>query len=291
MKNRIFSFLSLALFVATSCVFHGNEPIEEPDPTPDEPYTLTAYLENTLAKTSIEIVSDGGKVTWNPGDLISVNGAVFSATPDAANATKAEFDKVDGPDPSGTLAAYYPAGLVTAEGPVLPSVFDYEGNFNMPMYATGTERVLTFRNICSVFAVKVKSSVVSAVSSISIASDNHAMSGSFSVSDDGFAVLAQPDLTLRTVTLRCPTPVEVAEDGTTFYIPVPAEVYSRIRFCVKGTAQNGDNVSLYMLTSATKSITVAGNTIYRINFASNYTPVQAAVSNNSNAEDINDERH
>jgi len=285
MRKNILPIISVVCLFA-SC--QHNEPAIQ-EPVPVAPVTLTASIENTGTKTTIDLAS--GKVSWVSGDAIYVNGAVFTATPDAVDPSKATFSLESGTLTSGTFNAYYPSSIVDGGVPTLPKTISYDPDgFDMPMYAASETSSLQFKNICGVFVITVKNTQFSSVSSITISSDNLAMSGPFSVSESR-AVLEHPNTTYNDVTLSCSQPVTVTGAGTPFYIPVPAATYSRIRICVTGKGTDGSDTSLYMATRANTDITVARNALYPITFASNITIAKTKVANASNAEDTDDERH
>lgn len=286
MKRISYIIIAALIMTAMNSCRHDAPVAQEPLPAGD--ITFTAYIDNSSTKTLLDA---SNKVCWVSGDAISVNGAVFTATPDEADPTKAVFSLESGTVAEGAYQAYYPTGIIDGGAPVLPKQISYDpAGFDMPMYASSETTSLRFKNLCGVFAITVKSSQFSTVSSVTISSDNLAMSGPFSVSEDS-AVLEHPATTYNDVTVNCAEPVTVSATGTPFYIPVPAATYSRIRICVSGKSPEGNDATLYMATRAGRDITVERSSLYPITFASNITIARETVANSSNAEDTDDERH
>jgi len=294
MDRRLFFIIaaSAAMFT-TSC---QNRQPAEPEPVPAESTVFTAYLGDLKTKTAVSTNQDGTmKVNWEGTDLISVNGSAYCATPDSENPAKATFELCEGQQDAqpvdGYYTAYYPETISDGTTAVLPASITYAaGKFNMQMYARSSSTTLSFRNICAVMAITVTSAQMPAVSSITVSSGNHAMSGAFTVTTEGeysTAVLTDADATANHVTMTCSVPVATSEQGTVFYIPVPAQTYTNLLFKV-----SDGSVSKYMATRKDAEIQVAVNVIYPIVFSKNidYVPESEGLDLTELSDD-NDSRH
>ena len=99
-KNIIIAAIAAAsaLLLCASC--QKQELVEQNNGINASGKTFTATIEQGLTKTTI---TSEYKVNWVEGDQIDINGSIFSATPDASDATKASLTKVSGSDPDGTF--------------------------------------------------------------------------------------------------------------------------------------------------------------------------------------------
>lgn len=259
MKKRIFSIAIIAL-AFVSCQKEILEPEPKPTPTPEK-VTFNASIENAVTKTTI----DEGKVSWEEGDCISINGVKFVTT-QAGTSSPFNKDEKEKNDVEGDVFhAFFPYGIQTKDNEGnLPSTQSFCGVGkigNLPMYATSADYKLTFHNICSVFAVKITSADIDIVQSITISSEDKAMCGAFSVDSKSYtAVLSEPGNVKNTVTLDCGKGVDPGKDGTIFYIAIPAQTYTNIRVEVS----NGEITK--PMTTKVKQITTEVNTIYPMNF-------------------------
>lgn len=179
---------------------------------------FTATMEGSDATRAI--YNDTEKCAqWNEGDQISINGKTYSAQPGAGLTAKFKAVNENEEATCETYEAYFPASLSSG---TLPAEQTYEaGKFNMPMYATSTTTELQFKNLCAVLAVKVKSADIATLKSIKVVSDKK-MNGSFTVSDNKAVV---GDDGTNVVVLNSPEALPLTEEGTTFYIYIPAQVY------------------------------------------------------------------
>ncbi len=228
---------------------------------------FTASIENTL-DTKTSLTSDR-KVNWVANDQISINGVIFSASP-KSDATKANFTKVAGNDPAGPYKAYYPSNIYDVTTATLPSTISYSSSqpfATIPMYAESASKSLSFKNICGVLAVKIKSSDMATVKKIRVSSSNKAMSGEFTVTE-GVAVLTSAAQTaMAPVIIDCGnTGVSPTSSGTVFYIAIPAQTYKNIKIEL---SNDGTNFTKTMSTKKDQDIVVSTNTIYQISFSDN----------------------
>ncbi len=223
-----------------------------------ESLVFTASIDNGL-ETKTTITSER-KVNWVEGDVISINGVEFSATP-KEDATKADFTKVSGDDPTGSYKAIFPSSLYVTDHFELPATQTYTaGEFNAPMYAESETNSLSFKNICGVLKISVPGTMT--VKSISVSSDL-VMNGTFTIVDDIAKMsktsgLAEAD---KAVTLDCGDGVA----GTDFYVAIPAGTYTGKN--LKVTVTDSKNKEHMMATSPSAKITVEANTMYAFNFS------------------------
>lgn len=183
--------------------------------------------------------------------------------------------------PIGPYTAYFPADLQVGGGAALPSDITedwVDGEFNMPMYAESTTESLSFKNLCAVLKITVKSSQMSAVKKITLSSGNHAVSGIFTVGADNAAVLSDPDNTFNTLTVTYNNPVATTSAGTVFYLPLPAQTYRDLMIHI-----SDGNHSKTMVTSAGRDIVVQRNTVYPVAFTSNYDVTDLSEKETANS--------
>lgn len=255
--KKYFYMAVAAIAVLSSC---SNDNEYEPNKA-KQAHVFTATMEG----------SDGTRATynsinkcaeWEVGDVISINGKTYSAQEAGTTAT---FEAVDGDAESidGKYMAYFPASLYDGTTATLPASQTYTaGKFNMPMYATNTTTTLAFKNLCAVLAITVTSEDIATLNSIKVISDQK-MNGTFTVSDDQ-AVVGTDGTNL--VELVSDEDVTLTEEGTTFYIAIPAQTYQNLSILVS----NG-TVTKVMTTKTDQDIDVVRNTIYPIAFVGSKT--------------------
>ena len=223
---------------------------------------FTATLEQSIY-TKTTLTSDK-KVNWESTDKISINGITYTATP-KPDATKADFTKDSGGDPTATFKAYYPAGIWNGTAGTLPATQTYAAGkiSNLPMYAESSTTSLNFKNLCAVLAITVPGTQLSSVSNIEVSS-NCQMNGDFTATAEG--VLAFDSKTLeaadKKVTLSV-SPAKSISSSETFYIAIPAGTH-----CLTIKVSDG-TVTKAMATKVAAGVSVSRNTIYPITFAEN----------------------
>lgn len=251
-----------ALLIAASCTNSEIAPeVGDTGITDFTCRTFTAIIEQETTKT---VLTDEYKVNWESGDLININGAVYSATPDASNAAKADFVFVRGTDPEPTYKAVFPADLYNAGSYALPATQTYSaGKFNAPMYAESENENLSFKNICGVICLALKGT--ESVRDITITA-NEPLCGSFAMTDATTVSLAG---TGKTVTLNCDeagVPLN-EETATKFYIYLAPGTYSAgMKFVITNISGG-----VYEKTTA-KDVTIERSNVYTFNWTSNFTP-------------------
>lgn len=195
---------------------------------------FTAFTEQT-SKTVLG--PDFLSVNWKNGDLITVsNGsatAVYSATVNSTDATKADFSLSSGTALTGTaFAAVYPSSASISAGTfsvTVPAVQNYvKDSFEdgaLPMVAVcGEDRALAFKLAASVLCVKPSVLGVNArIMSVKVSDDNY-IAGNLSVAYDGSAAPVVSGGSVKTVTLRAKSGsdncayADAIEAGTPLYI-------------------------------------------------------------------------
>lgn len=233
-----------------------------------EAKVFTATIEQELTKTMLK----DGSVFWDEKDLININGAGYSATPNRDKPESATFTFVDGIAPTAPYHAIYPASLWDNGKYFFPSVQNYsEDKFNAPMYAQSSSEKLIFNNICGVICLKLRSSDDSetVVRRIVLTTKEETVWGEFSVNtnvDEKWeaSVYNNGDQS-NTVTLDC------GEDGISlnpyydkeFFIYLPPQNYqSGMTVSIQST--NPDCSAYEMHTNC--DVSVECNSVYSFNW-------------------------
>lgn len=255
-KSIIIAAISAAsaILLAASC-----QKQEQPE-FKNEGKTFTAVINQELTKTTI---TSEYKVNWDEGDQIDINGAIFSATPGSADATRAAFTKVSGSDPTPDYTAVYPAGIMVRTAPTLPATQTYAaGKFNAPMCAMGSTESLEFKNFCGVLCFALKGT--DKIRSIAVTASEQ-LCGPFEFMD-ATAICFTGENEGYTVTLDCGTDgVQLNESSATnFYIYLPPATYTA---GMEITITNTDGVAYEKTT--TKAATIARSNVYTFN----WTPI------------------
>lgn len=209
----------IAILAASAALFSCTKQ-EQPESV-SEARVFTASIEQGMTRTVI--ADDFRKVEWVSGDLIKINGAVYTATP-GAPATKAQFNYKSGAHPQPPYSAIFPASLKGGNGQMaFPDTLTYKaGEFNAPMYAESSTEHLSFSNLCGVLCFSLKGT--GAVKSISITA-NESICGKFDVTSGQTVGLMEGGGT--TVTLDCGAGVALnQDDSTNFFMFLPPGEYS-----------------------------------------------------------------
>lgn len=231
---------------------------------------FTARFDGATSRATL----NGMTPNWEADDVISINGAEYKAK--TAGATS-EFEATGAEAEGNTYTAYFPASLYNGGTPTLPATLNltYEaGKFNMPMYATSSTNSLTFSNLCGVLAITVKSEQIAAVKSIKVSSQNHAVSGAFTV-ENGAAVLTDVSTIANTLTINYSTAVPTTAEGTLFYVAVPGMSYQGLKIELDA---DGNGFTKSMTTKDDGAVTVSCSKIYPITFADNSAPTPPAAA-------------
>lgn len=258
--------LTLVAIVALSSCSTNNDPIV--NEAGKQALVFTATMESNETRATL----DGKIPSWEAGDQISINGKTYSATtPGASTIFSATTIGQDAEGPA--FNAYFPAAIYNAGTPSLPATQTYEsGKFNMPMYAESTTTELSFKNICAVLAIKVTSADITHLKSIMVKSDK-AMSGAFTISGNK-AVLTDDSDNTKTVELVSSTTLCLDEEGTTFYIAIPAQEYAYLRIYISA---DGTDYNEMMATKKAAGLGVLPrNTIFPLDYAKNAVQLWAS---------------
>ena len=266
MKKTILSIavISAAIFAA-SC---QKENLRENTASEGSASVFTATIETGAnTKTTVERIAGSPatyKTKWESTDQISIDGSIYTATPDDTDKTKATFNKTSGADPTAPFHAYFPASMYSDSKATLPETYDYEdGKYNMPMYAQSSTTSLPFKNLCGVLAITVSGTDFASVEKIEVSSDKQ-MNGEFTATAEGVLTFASASLTdaLKKVTLTFNTAKTIASDGSaTFYTPVPPATNHTLTIKV-----TGGSTTAIMVTKKSGGVAVDRNTVYPIAF-------------------------
>lgn len=267
-KKSMMAVLAVALTACTAIETEQN-------PSEQAPLSFTGVIDRTLTRTS---VASDGAVTWNAGDLVSINGVEFAASLNPDNAAEAEFVKVssEDADPEATFCAVYPASLYDSEtgAMILPEVQQYSAvGANAPMYAQGDTRLLSFSNIAALLRITLKDAgeEPAKVRVVRVTADK-GLCGAFTIgaatSQDGPFVASLENDDQKTVYLDCGAEgVALSASGTDFYVAVPAATYGKLTLLV--TTTDGKS---WLASTKAESITVSANNIYPMNFTPEFVP-------------------
>lgn len=227
-------------------------------------FVVTIESEASSRATLVEGFRDKAKAEWEVGDQIKINGSTYTASTAGTSSTFKCIKAVKPRD--GKYMAYFPASLQSSSSPALPSEQTYtNGKFNMPMYAESTDNNLCFKNICAVLAIKVTRYDIAKVKSIIVKSDLE-MWGDFTISDNKAVVREMGRENKYTkVKLVCDEAVQLDNQGTTFYIAVPAKQYNFLNIYL---SEDGTTYKEAMATKHTP-ITLERSKIYNIDYSMN----------------------
>lgn len=259
MKKILTATLVLAAAILAGCSKNILE-------IPETQQTFTACI-GDITKTTL----NGGKVCWEAGDEILVNGVSFLATPDSQDPTKANFRKTNPEDPDakpdtrGVYVATFGCTLDSETGKgILPGTvtFSNSGNIQAPMIAKSTTTELSFKNICSVLEVTLKGTET--IQRIEFTANGKALSGEFTVPDGSTAVMSG---TYGAAVLDFGAGIKLDSKGSVFHIAVPAGSYSGLNIKVTDTGCRA------WQKTAGKTATTAVNTIYKLSFTPSFPSV------------------
>ena len=228
LKKSIMCLAALAVVAlgATSCKKDVNNE--------ENGMQFRAIMETGSAKTELS----GTNVNWIAGDEVMIYGTeqsgVYTATPDAENATAATLTKVGQPAQGTPYTAIYPASAaVNATTVTLPAVQQsVDGNLanTFPMFAQSESATLNFKNLCGVLKIHLEQEGAT-VSRISVTA-NSKINGNFSVDNSGEApAISYVEGGNFTTTLICSEPQNIT-NGKDFYIYMPAGEYSGLKIMI-----------------------------------------------------------
>ncbi|MCQ2330035.1 MAG: hypothetical protein MJZ93_05725 [Paludibacteraceae bacterium] len=270
MKKVLLAAATVAMLFATSC----KKDVNAPEDIRLGENEFLATIDNGAVPQNAPAIHDGmntmttidgnRRVFWQSGDVISINGAAYSAE------TTGNPVKFIGEGDAGSAPyhAFYPASIAgTGNAGSLPTEQIYtEANnvSNLPMYALGgADKQLTFHNICAVLKIVVPADFAGATK-IEVSSDQR-MNGDFTVDENYKAVMTAttPTAAEKKVSIK-----KSGESDATFatgdvvYIAVPAGEYTNFTVA----ASISDGTVLWDKTLETCTLDV--NKIYPINATS-----------------------
>lgn len=235
---RLFIALAMAsaMLVGTSCTKEISNDIES------QSLVFTASLDE-VTKTTLDMSTGAnhGKVYWEAGDEVSINGVIFKATPDPSDATKATLTKKSSSasNPKAPYTACYPASIYSSGKAVFPKEQQYASGNDIsgvnPMVATSSETDLHFTNMGGLVEITLSGSNGEKVENI----------------------------TLGDHRLLCGNGVTLSKNGTKFLIALPAGNYSQLTLYVALT--NG----LLFENKSKSAVKIDRNTINTIKLAVN----------------------
>lgn len=182
--------------------------------------------------------SDFGKVYWEAGDEVSINGVIYVATPES-DATTATLTKktVSDADPEAPYTACYPASIWKDGWVEFPTVQQYGSGADLsgvnPMKAESETTSLSFKNMGALVEVTLKGSSTSYVHSLSLGG----------------------------IRLSCGskgTGVALSEAGVRFYVAVPKGSYDKMPVFVQLTSGK------FFKTQSNETVDLKGNTLYTL---------------------------
>ena len=261
-----------ALLLVSSC---AKEELRENVNTGDGK-VFTAVISQNLTKTTI---TSEYKVNWEAGDQIYINEAIFSATPDASDATKATFTKVSGSDPVSDYTAVYPASIMVGTQATLPATQTYAaGKFNAPMCAMSSTESLEFKNFCGVLCFALKGT--DKVKSIAVTA-NEQLCGPFEFADATSFSFSGENVGY-TVTLDCGEGVQLSStESTNFYIYLPPATYTS---GMKIVATDTEGKTFKKTT--TKSAEITKNNIYTFNWTATFAAATKGTAKRTGDIDV-----
>lgn len=179
------------------------------------------------------------RLFWESGDEVMIYGSsangVFTAVPNAHNATQSEFV---GSTNLGNAPYYaiYPASIAVSRNSVnLPAVqASSDGSpKGLPMYEQTDNRNLHFHNLCGLLKLHLTKPDVTIASVTFVAEEGTTVSGGFSVAyNHGSPSLTATGLGRDWVRLQCTTPQSIAAGGD-FYIYLPEGSYQNFRIEIR----------------------------------------------------------
>ena len=201
---------------------------------------VTAELAEGASRTVLTDKTGGGKtLLWSKGDRILVTDGTKQAVFTTETDGKAVADFVN--DNSGLsltaaqYTAYYPETLSPA-ALTLPAVQTYvpDGMNGFPMMAVSESGQFSFRNLCGVLCLRMKTNGGYGIETgeIRLASPDCGLSGTFRV-EDYKAVVTGDNVGL---TLDCGEGVALSEDDyTDFYLYLPDGSYEKLYLTIADT--------------------------------------------------------
>lgn len=250
-KNLLFVCIPLLLFGCAKDDFNDPSQDEVPYPNPVSGICFEGSLSEGLDGPKTTLSSDG-KVSWNIGDLITINGTTrYAATNEGGTTVFQPLDETVQPEgvfvePCSPYKAFYACDF-EQEGneyfPVLPKIQTYAAGriSNNPMYAVSSTRHLQFKNICSLVKLSLKGNGL--IKSIEVNDQQKYLSGRFAISGDNSAVIDSRYGSHSTI-LDLGEGVTLTDTPHTFYISLPAGTYSSLQFTFNDSRGKSTSIKL-----------------------------------------------
>ena len=262
MKKNIIIAAIAAISALLLCASCQKQELIEQDNVNAEGKTFTATIEQGLTKSTI---TSEYKVNWETGDQIDINGSIFSATPDASDATKASLAKVSGSDPAPDYTAVFPASIMVGTQATLPATQTYAaGKFNAPMCAMSSTETLEFKNFCGVLCFALKGT--DKVKSIAVTA-NEQLCGPFEFADaTSFSFTGENEG--YTVTLDCGEGVQLdASTATNFYVYLPPKDSYAAGMKIVVTSTEGKTFE----KTTTTAVKIERNNLYTFDWTASFS--------------------
>ena len=271
--KRFIILAAMAAMTLTACQQNLNIDEEKPEGT----VVFTASTELPATKTALDASLN---VVWQDGDIISIVGGdshVGQYQTSSGGATTATFTHYgDTPVTQSPFVAWYPTSLKVGSDFILPSTQNYVADniAGNPMYAESSNTNLSFKNLCGIIRLNVRTSMTGKKVSKIVLSADQGMSGAFTISSDA-AVVSGTD----GVTLDCGTEgVEIGATAIPFYIAVPAADYENLAIKVETT----DGLEQTKTLKTGEKVTVGRSMITDITLAFNNISPIIITANSSN---------
>lgn len=197
-------------------------------------FTLGGYrsFNATVPPELKSTLSPEGKISWESGDVISVNGSKFTAKTGGTTAvfssdTPVRYTGKDSP----RYKAVFPASIEVSLGKyVLPPTQPHSSkSVNIPMYAQSDDNNLTFNTMCGLLCFSFANAT--SVKKVQITTDK-AINGEFTIDADGTAVIKSGS---NTTTIDCGHGAPATDK---FYIPIPAGTYNSLNLIAIDDKEN-----------------------------------------------------
>lgn len=191
----------------------------------------------------LAVITEGPKVRWNLGDQISVNGnnSYYACKLEDGGAWFSSETPIAASVQSGSVEAYYPFYLSDNAGTfklALPKEQEYspDGPGRVPMRAVSDGNRLSFKMLTGILELKLSAAPSSVhISRLTIRGER-ALSGNFSVRQDGSA-----SITSSVGSLTMEPDTDIGGEEKSFFFFIPSGTFSGLELLVE--ADNGSVVS------------------------------------------------
>lgn len=268
MKKR--AIVLLAFTAALTAVSCQKEAMKEAEITPTgEGMTISAVTEGIGADVKADLAYKYD-VIWRTGDKICVKNSEKSVEftlVNGAGTTKGTFSSTGG-NISGEVEGFYPASVADLIWPA-----EQQNNHVPPMYckknlSSTQNQTFNFASLGSVLQLNFNSTTAGIVlKSIEVKADE-AMSGAFTINEEGKAVISQPEGDKPGITLDLGEGVTLGTSAKKFNIAVPAGEYHGLSIVL--TATNGKKCTIN--AKKDKAIEMVFNTVNTLAVSGEFKP-------------------